>query len=179
MPNSNENFPDAFDLRISISWPEIYDRERGGYWEKFLETESELRFGLEEFISESSNNRFRLNELFYRRGSIELFIVVGATYAFLKEVKDYKDLRESIDKLCEDVSSLVNRFCQRVMPGALQGANLFYVKTAWNPRLSMQKESSPIFQESTRLPASPYTIYLMATNLILILVLVVLLMTKL
>jgi hypothetical protein len=176
---------EVFHARLLVTWPPIYDREMGTQWETFLEHEADLRGDLQQTVSRTLGEGFLVEGIFYRRGSIELLVLVGAVYT---TVKEYKGLRDSVAALVNDLAKVTRRFFQTTMPQALEGANAYDVQATWTPGPAMiraelvagaerpARESAKAMQAATPQAASgPLTWYLIISNGVLILSLIFLL----
>lgn len=138
----------VFSARFVVAWP-IW---AGGYPDqqdalRTLNAAKEVLYSaLSERVSSLLGNEFSLNKFVYHAGghspidglqsrdyasnSLELFIEV---FAPIDELKKQKNISSTVAELVKELTGLCTRFFRKQMPGALEGANLYEVKSDWNP----------------------------------------------
>lgn len=168
--------PDIARLTLTVTWPAIYERENEDQWGSFTRLIPQIDELVQHAVLEHFDGAIEASPVYYRKGSVELLVLLAGTYAF---AKDYKGLRDSIDALVRDVCRLMKRLLQSEMPNARKGANAYDVEGDWAPQsdfpaqtepFGVPKETAPAFTTSrpSLIQVDLLTLYLVLSNALLI-----------
>lgn len=102
---------DVATLHLSVLMEEQSEK---GAWELLLDRHAELETEIREAITAVLGPQFTASQLFYARGSIELWIAIAAgAYAGYVGISRYKNFFDSMTLLVRQVRGIVDRFFQR------------------------------------------------------------------
>lgn len=107
----------VFFVRIRVEWPTEGDEEReaGSALSQLLEEQARLREDFQSSVDETLTRRldqpFLVEEIYFGRGSLTIFAVIAASYAF---VGQYKDLRDGAALLVNDLRNVVRSILEEM-----------------------------------------------------------------
>jgi len=104
--------------------------------------DQELSFELRKLTQRVLGPEFEITSLSFRRGSIEIFAAVGATYYVISR---YKNFIESLDLACSQMRRLLQQFFARSAPGQ------FTVTGSWSPGAALTIAESRASKSSSGL----------------------------
>lgn len=114
---------DVLSMRFLVSIPD--EREfNGKLWMFLQETRSELEAETKKAVQQTLGPEFEVRDISFKRGSIEVLLVIGTVYYAISR---YKNFIESIEMLVSHLRRIFTRFFERWGPMPV------YVSGNWTP----------------------------------------------
>lgn len=107
----------AFFVRIRVDWPteEDEEREAGSALFRLLEEQARVREDFQSSVDRTLTPRldqpFLVEDIYFGRGSLTIFAVIVASYAFIGQ---YKDLRDGSELLVNDLRNIVRSTLEKM-----------------------------------------------------------------
>ncbi|MCW3996672.1 MAG: hypothetical protein NWE98_11070 [Candidatus Bathyarchaeota archaeon] len=118
---------DVLSMRFLVSIPD--EREfNGKLWMFLQETRSELEAETKKAVLQTLGPEFEVRDISFKRGSIEILLVIGTVYYAISR---YKNFVESIEMLVSQLRRIFSRFFERWGPMPV------HVSGNWTPGPAM------------------------------------------
>lgn len=130
-PSSLELFHASFLINVTLPVDQIDLNPTDFMFGLIHEHEGELQSQLEARVGAQLGQSFELSKMFSRRGSVEIYLVVGGTYG---AITNYRNLREGIQYLVADFQGLIRRFSETLIQREVPfSPDEISVVSSWTP----------------------------------------------
>lgn len=159
---------DVINAKIIVNSLNDYEfRDNKELWMFFSETRNELEEEIKKTVKNYLWPEFEISSISYRRGSIEILIVIGTVYYTISR---YKSFIESIELFVSQIKNIVDRFFRRTTPVPVS------VSGTWTPSGSLLVSEAFINYPQTNQNNSILIYYLLLSHFIMLIVIVWLLL---